>query len=169
MAGFPVQTSYAAALAVALEGAIADNTLRDYFSGINADVVEMPFGSWLALGGSVGDQGLILPAASTAKIVGVHLLNFVFAQTRQLGTTGVKVGNQITALTSGHIWVISETVAAPGDPVFIRYAAGAGGTRLGATRNAAVASETIDFTARAKYLTTCTAAGLAVVDLFGVG
>lgn len=169
MAGFPVQSTYAAALAVAIEGAIADNSFRDYFSGINADAVELPFGSWLAFGGSVGDQGLILPAASTAKIVGVHLHNFVFAQTRQLGTTGVKVGNQITALTTGHIWVISETVAAPGDPVFIRYAAGAGGTRLGATRNAAVSSETIDYTARAKYITTAAAAGLAIIDLFGVG
>lgn len=171
MAAIPVQTSYALVLNEMIEGQIADNSLRDYLSAVNAEAsAAIPFGSWVAFGGSLGDQGIILPAASTAKIAGVHFHTHSFAISTQLVLgSGIKIGSQLSVLTDGHVVVRSETNAAPGDPVFVRYAAGAGGTRLGATRNATVSSEMIDLTGKAKYLTTVTAGNLAVISLYGVG
>lgn len=166
MTAIPVQTTYGTTLPVAFAGMRADNADANVDSYLNAEAsAEMPFGVFVAVGGSLGDQGAILPAASTAKLLGVLQHAHGFAIGTQQGTTGLKAGVQLPILTRGRIWVVSETAAAPGDPVFVRYAAGAGGTQLGAVRNATVASEMIDHSSKAKYLTTCLAGGLAIISV----
>ena len=65
------QTSYALNQSGAYAGMLADgSTAQQVESRINAESsAEIPFGSFVVSGGSVGDAGAILPAASTAKLV----------------------------------------------------------------------------------------------------
>jgi hypothetical protein len=84
-----------------------------------------------------GDQTANLIAASTTPAAGI-LLN-VFAREPGVnaplsGITTWVDGATAPVLVEGAAWVVSEVAFAVNDPVFVRFAAGAGGTQLGAIR-----------------------------------
>lgn len=166
------QTSYLSAQPVAYPGMKGDAVPDTVETRINAESsAEIPFGVFVASGGSVGDPGCILPAAATLKLVlGVVLHSHAYSKgtSGELGTTGLKPKTAMNILVKGRVWVLSETTAAVGDPVFVRYASGAGGTQLGAVRNAAVSSETIDLTSKGRYVTSCTVSSAPVLALIEV-
>lgn len=160
------QTTVLLTLAAAFAGMMADTCDASRVTGVQTEAsAEIPFGVMLAKG--TGDVDCILPAASGAKLVGVlqHSHSYDPGPHGELGTTGLKPGAVLNVLRRGRIYVLVETNVAAMDRAFVRYAAGAGGTQLGAFRNAAVSSETIDLGGRAQFLTSALAGGVAVLEV----
>lgn len=172
-----VQTTYSVNPAIAFAGQKADNSSFDVDSMISTDTSSIPFGVFVAsdsASGAAGDQSAKMPAASGAVLMGVLMHSFDYARTwtdpsgtthGELDSTGLKAGAHLNVMRRGRIYVTSETAAAVGDPVHVRYSANGGNTQLGAVRNAADAGHTIDMTGKARYVSTCSASGLAVIEL----
>lgn len=160
------QTAYAETMAANFEGMLADVSMKvvDSFTQGEASA-EMPFGIMLAKG--TGDREAILPAASNAKLIGIlmHSHHYAKGDGGELGTTGVKPKATLNILRKGRLVVKVETTVAKYDRAFVRYATGAGGTQLGAWRNAAVTNETIDLGTKAQFMSAASAGGLAVVEV----
>ncbi len=118
---------------------------------------------------------IALPAASTAVLAGVTVLDHLQAQGTEATistvtdtqTSNYSVGYPIRVLRRGLIWVLCETNVAPGDPVHWRYDPSSGGTAgtVGNFRNATIASVTIDVSASCRWATVGSAGGLAVLEL----
>lgn len=164
------QLTYLSAQPVAYVGMKGDAVPSTVETRINATAsTEIPFGVFVVSGGSVGDPGAVLPSASTLKLVlGVVLHSHAYSKGTlgELGTAGLKPKTAMNILVKGRVWVMSETTAAVGDPVFVRYATGVGGTQLGAVRNATVSSEMIDLTSKGRYVTSVASApGLALIEI----
>jgi hypothetical protein len=169
------QLSYLKALPIAYPGLKGDGSMDVVETRVNADTDSIPFGVFVAAGGSIGDGGAVLPTGSTDKLFGPVVHSHTYARVwtdsdgndhGELDAVGLTPKALLNVMVKGRIWVMSETTADVGDPVFVRYAAGVGGTQLGAVRNATVSSEMIDLTAKARYLTSVASApGLALIEV----
>lgn len=161
------QTTAKSTMAVAFPGMLADNTnLRDCRSLINVEAgAEVPFG--VVVCEIAGAQQAELPdeAGDNFELAGVVVHSHSYAPGLELGTVGLKAGAVMSVLNRGRIYVLSETAAAKGDRGHVRIVAGAGGTQLGAIRNAAVGGETIDATKAIRYMETISAPGLVIVEV----
>lgn len=73
-------------------------------------------------------------------------------------------GTVTPVVRRGKVWVKVEEAVVPGDPVFARFAAGAGGTILGAFRKTADTATAVAIPS-AVYRTTAGINGLALVEL----
>ena len=153
------QTSYAAQFGPPYQGLLADlAVVRDAISKINTDSVELPFGTLLAQDAS-NDYGVKLLAASTDKLAGIGVFTFAHDPNNLLTAQGaIKVGGQIAVLTKGRIWVPVEQDVGPTDPVYARYATGAGGSTRGAFRKDADTSTAV-LIKGAFFVAAATAAG----------
>jgi hypothetical protein len=76
---------------------------------------------------------------------------------------GWPAGSMVSILRRGHIWVVTETAIAEQAQLFCRYAAGAGGSVLGAFRNDADTS-TAGAVVGLKALEACSGAGLVPAE-----
>lgn len=157
------QTSYTTTQPAAFAGLLYDVGPHDIITRITEEtVLEVPFGVVVAFGGA--DNQCELPDATTDKCLGIVVHSHDY-DASALGTVGVKPKNLLQVLRKGRIWVLAENGVAPGDRGFVRAVAGAGGTQLGAIRQAAVGGETIDATTQIVFVTTALAGGLAVVEV----
>ncbi len=91
----------------------------------------------------------------------------VGGQTSNLVTADYIDGETVPVLEQGGIWVYSEEAIADRDPVFVRVAAGAGGSVLGAFRNDADSGSCVQVTG-ARFQRDSSGAGAAWAR-FGVG
>lgn len=158
------QTSYSYTMSAAFAGMLADVGDNDIFGAVQAESsLEIPFGVMVCKGS--GDNDAKLPAASTAKLLGVLVHSHNYEPRLDLGTTGVKPGAMLNILNRGRIYVTVEEAVTKEDRAYVRYAAGAGGTQLGAFRKSAVTDETIDVTKKCKFVTSASSGGLAVVEV----
>lgn len=166
-----IQTTYLESPAVAFPGMLhgKNNTVRP---GINKEsTASTPFGFAVCYDGST-QFGVLNPDATSDKLRGIVVHSHAYSQT-ELGTgtagagTAVKgplPGAHIDVLEEGEIWVLSETDAVAGDPVFVRAVA-TGAEVEGAIRNAADSSDCIDCTEVAKYTTNAAAGGLCRIKV----
>lgn len=155
-----VQTSYSIDQAVAVEGLLGDLSPKQCRSYSATQV--LPFGRLVSLSGTAGLEAK-LPAASadvTATALGVT----VFSHDQVNGQGGYPVDAVANVLRKGTIYVLVEEAVNAEDPVFVRFAAGAGGTNLGAFRKSADTATAVALPG-AKYLTSAAADGLALIDL----
>lgn len=108
------------------------------------------------------DFAVRLPRAS-ADITGSKRFGIT---TKTRGSESASYSGQcmVNCLVDGRIWVTTEEAVTAGDPVYVRYAAGVGGTQLGAIRKSDPGSEAA-LLANAKFMTDGSAAGLAVVQV----
>lgn len=165
-----MQTSYGE-MAAAFEGMLADATIVKHADTMvqGEASAEIPFGVAVAIETSPGTDGTpgkaTLVNAAADKIAGVVLHHHAYDSRTELGTTGLKPKTLLSVLRKGRVWVKTETAVVDGDRAHIRYAAGAGGTQLGAFRNATVVSETIDATAQAVFRSTAAAGELAILEV----
>jgi hypothetical protein len=158
------QTSYSNTMTAAFAGMLADTSDNDIFGALQAEASsEIPFGVMVCKG--TGDNDAKLPAASTAKLFGVLVHSHNYEPRIDLGTVGVKPGATLNVLNRGRIHVVVEENVTREDRAYVRYAAGAGGTQLGAFRKSAVVDETIDATAKCKFVTSASAGQLAIVEV----
>jgi hypothetical protein len=163
------QLTYTTTIGKAFAGMLADTSEMVIETRVNADVVSIPFGKFVETGGSVGDQGAVLTVGS-GKILGpvVHAHNYgrTFTDSSgvvhgELDATGLVPKSVMNVLVKGRIWVLSETAAAVGDPVFVRKDTGEAGESLGSVANAADEADMIDLTAKARYITSVSSASVA--------
>lgn len=165
-----MQTSYAE-MAPAFAGMLADATKvkhADTFVQGEA-AAEIPFGVAVAIETSPGTDGT--PGKATLvnnvadKVAGIVLHSHAYDKRTELGTTGLKPKTTMAVLRKGRVWVRPETAVVDGDRGYVRAVAGAGGTQLGALRNAAVGGETIDSTGQIVFRSTAAAGGLAIAEV----
>lgn len=155
-----VQTSYALDKALGLPGCVADT----YPSGKDSKlaVAAVPFGRCVVRRAAETAEQCNLPSASTdvtARPRGISVLD----ATRKPGTA-YEANDAVTYLRKGRIWVEVEAAVAVDGDVFVRFAAGAGGTALGAFRGDADTATAVALPT-AKFLTATSGAGLALVEV----
>jgi hypothetical protein len=100
------QTSVASAMTAALQaGQIADSCrLNDVASYVSEESsAEMPFGRMLAQG--TADDGALLMAAATDKMIGVLTHSQAYERDTEIGDTGVKPKMTLGVMKCGRIWV----------------------------------------------------------------
>jgi hypothetical protein len=157
------QTSTSATLTNAYAGMLVSSephTIRSYVNGESS--AEIPFGVMVGQG-TLTNEAINL-AAITDKLVGIVVHSHAYAKTDELGTTGLKAGVVMNVLAKGTIWVLTEETVTPASPVYVR-AVVAGVEVAGAFRDSADASDLIDISHIARYLTGCTGAGLVQLSI----
>lgn len=148
-----------------IEGQAADNgkcDTRSYAAG-----VDITNGRFVVMGST--DGRCKLPTATgeitDGKLLGISGYDPMKMVNWPAGTTvPYPQGTTVPVIRKGVVWVRVEEAVAPGDPVFVRFAAGAGGTALGAARKSADTATAVQCPG-AVYLDTAVANGLARVDL----
>lgn len=155
------QTSVTATPTLGKAGLIADMSPNaDVRSYANESSSEIPFGVMVKQG-TGDDQCLPLESGDTAPLfIGVTVYNPSAAKPYVLGDTGIKQYGTLGVMQKGVIWVPVEEAVTPASAVLVRIIA-AGSEVAGAFRDTADASDCIDISSCARYLTTTTGAGLA--------
>ena len=133
----PVQSTYEIAHGAAFDGAVVDGQLKNIFSAAAA-VTPIPFGRFVALAtaGPTGPASVRLPTSSSD----VTLVGSGFSVRVQddvadsLDVLQNEIGDDVSVLDFGVIYVKVESNVVAYSPVFVRYAAGAGGSELGIAR-----------------------------------
>ena len=155
---------------VGLPGMIADSnpyTLNTLNNG--EATLKIPFGAAMKFDATSG--GYKLPAAAgdvtnrmAVALIGTRGLNSSYINgVLTIGEVdGVSVGNSVTGVLDGVIWVQVEEAVNLGQQCFIRFASGTGGTQLGSFRASA---DTATAAAHPSwyYLSSASAAGYAQV------
>lgn len=160
----PIQTTYGFDFPVGFAGQLADINDNEIVSGVLEGAANIPFGVGLKKGAS--DDGYVLPAASTDLVEGIAVHthsrdNFGFSALTP-STAGVKPQQTMNVLRRGTIYVVVEEAVAAHDPAFVRFAAGAGGTQLGAFRKSADTA-TAAAVKGGRFLSSAAAGGIAKV------
>lgn len=165
------QTAYTQDPAVAIEGMLADASFaKEVLSAIADEAIA--FGRAIArtTGGPADDRPprAVLPTTAAEITTGVFLgISRADTTLEQAATpVGYAVDTTIGYLRKGRIWVLTEEAVALGDPVFARFAAGAGGSILGLFRNDADTASAAQIPG-ASFRSAVGAAGLAIVELTG--
>jgi hypothetical protein len=174
-----VQTSYSKNPSVAFPGVLYDVGPHDIITGVNRDVISMPFGTVVAAKTSspTSDFDAILPASSGAYPMGIvvhsHDYARVFTDAQgnvvgELDSVGLKPGAILQVLRKGRIWVLTEdgSVLAFQSRLYTRYSANGGATQLGACRGSDDSGHAIDLTKLGQFITSqATVGGLVVVEV----
>jgi hypothetical protein len=159
-----IQTSYSYDMVVAFAGQLADLNDNESRSGNLEGAINIPFGIGLKKGAA--DDGYIVPTLIGDICVGIsvhtHAIDTIGLSGLSPTTAGIQPGEVFTVLRRGYIWVKVEEAVNRGDPVYMRYAAGAGGTILGSFRKSADTA-TASLVKGAQYMSTALAAGYAVL------
>ena len=113
---------------------------------------EIPFGAGVVL--DVSGQGLcMLPDADDNQFLGVALLDPTGPEGSASVDSAYPVEAAVCVMKQGDVWVRVEDTVTPGDPVFVRFTAGAGGTVLGRFRADADTASAFEVT-NARWKTT---------------
>lgn len=155
------QTSYSINQAGGQAGGIADDGRHDVVSATNPTAAT-PFGAAVAYGAVDGDCKL--PSSSTDKILGVAILEQTKEQALGTGVVNYPAGSLISVLKRGRINVAVENAVVAGGPVYVRFAAGAGGALLGAFRSDADTGSAV-IVDGALFATSAASGGIAIVDM----
>jgi hypothetical protein len=157
------QTSVSIQQGVAFDGMLGDaSMLKDCRSYVNEEAsAEIPFGVMVAQG--TGDDGCLKLAATSDKLIGIVVHSHSYQKDNELGSTGLKPTVVLSVLTRGKIWVPVEEAVTPASDVLVRAVAG-GSEVAGAFRDTADSTDCIDISSWARYLTSTTAAGRALLE-----
>ena len=155
---------------LAIEGGMADISLdREIRSAVVK--VDVGFGLFITYAaGAVDDRTphAVLPTTAL-EITDPTALGFALADTTLPGplapaaAVGWETDSVCRYMRSGCLWVLPEVAVSYGDPVFVRFAAGAGGADLGRTRTDADTASAAQLPG-AFFKSTTSAAGLAVIE-----
>jgi hypothetical protein len=126
---------------------------------------EVPFGCFVCKDERSDDaQAVRLPRQST-DVTGLRGEGFVVADfTKSAYGQSYHRNSMVSILRKGYMFVLVEDAVTKGGGVYVRYAAGAGGTQLGACRSADPGSEAA-LLPSARYETSAGAGELAVVEI----
>lgn len=157
------QTSVTVGMTRAFAGMLGDVAYsKNCQSYVNSEAsAEIPFGVMVGQGAT--DDTCLKLAAITDKMIGIVAHSHAYNKDNELGTTGLKPKVTVDVLKKGTIWVPVEEAVTPASAVLVRAVA-AGAEVAGAFRDTADASDLIDCSAFARYLTTTTGAGFALLE-----
>lgn len=106
-----------------------------------------------------------LPRLSTDVTAGLFLGVLAANTSKSPASGGWEAGSIPDILRMGHIYVLVEGTGTEGAPLFVRYAAGAGGSQLGAFRTDADTSTAVAIPGM-RALETWTASGIVLAELY---
>jgi hypothetical protein len=162
------QTAYLTNQVIAkIPGVLADSGFHDAIS--RAAQIAMPFGR-LGIFGTVPDKQVTSPTATgqvttTSGVAGIVLASQDIENNPAALTNPVyPIGDAVPLLRKGRVLVLVEEIVTNASSVFIRFAAGAGGTVLGSFR-ASADTATAVAAPYCKYLSGAAAQGFAVVEI----
>lgn len=158
-----VQTSVLDDLALSAPGVFRGNPRATH---TRVAEVAIQAGCFVVQGTADGQGKLPTSSGDVAKGLGVAPY-FALNDSRfpSGGSAGVtyQIGDTVEA-GIGQVWVTVEEAVSPMDAVYVRYDTGAGGSQKGAFRKSADTSTAAALTG-ARYLTTASAGGLALVEI----
>lgn len=111
------------------------------------------------------DKGVKLMTAANNKLAGIVVWAENFHTPSEIDANGLRPGCSFGCLSEGDIIVTSEAAVTPASGVHVRFTANGGNTVIGAFTGTADATHTIDISPFARWLTSCGAAGKAVLRL----
>lgn len=169
----PVQTSYLTSSPPAFPGMDFHHALNSHTSAIQAEAsAEIPFGIFVARATSTdyfGKPKSLLLTAAANFILGAVIHQHTYNPETDLGTVGLKPKTVMDIRTSGALWMLCEQAVTVTDPVYARFAAGAG-TQKGAVRKTAdvvSSADTAVLLKGARFLAASTLVGsIYVVPVF---
>lgn len=153
------QTTYARSFTQAFAGQLGDSGPVRIGSYVNDQGADISAGVFVSL---KAEGTCDLPAGSTEILAGVVLNSFARDPDSLTGTTAVQAGDVAPILEEGAVWVRCEEAMAITDNVFVRHAAGAGGSALGLVRNDADTASARRVSG-ARILVPSTGAGLVLI------
>ena len=162
-----VQQSYALTHAALLEGQLSD--IRDNTIGtfINETTVVQPFGDLQVYntGGTVANSSKTITATGDT-VVGINVLTYV-DETALNGDLrpGVKVDQVLNVANEGAVAVYVTGAVTPASPVRVLYSASGTG-KAGQFSHAFASGKTVRLS-NARFLSSTTGAGLAILELNG--
>jgi hypothetical protein len=136
------QTAYERDMDKAFPGLIADLRPREIDSKLWEDSTDGIFGIFVTRG--TNDNQVLLPTSAADQMLGVVVAQQGAKSLALLATSIViEEKESLNVMREGNIYVTTEDACVPGDQVFVRYASGAGGTQLGASRTDDPGSEAV--------------------------
>lgn len=162
-----VQQSYALTHAALIEGQLSDlrdNTIGSYVNETN-DV--LAFGNIVSYStsGTVANSAKTL-AATGETVLGINVLTYVDETARDANSRpGVKVAQAVNVLNQGAVAVYVTGTVTPASPVRVLYSASGTG-KAGQFSHAFASGKTVRLS-NARFLTSTTGSGLAVLEMNG--
>lgn len=160
------QTSYTVNQLTAFAGQLGDIGPHDIGSYVWKYSGALPAGVGVVQD-TTSDPAIKSPGASTDVTTELFIGVTVLSQAHENIVSGggsYKQNDAVSVIKKGRVWVQVEEAVTPTSPVFVRYASGAGGTQLGAFRASADTASAAQLS-KARYLTSASAQGFALVDL----
>lgn len=144
---------------ISVKGGLADLGITNKVTRASAAVI--PFGLGLAL----LSTGLVaIPSAGSFEFAGIAVMKHK-AQSNADGFAQYEIGEAISVIRKGRIWVYSEVAVDPTADVYLRYTANTGPTRIpGDFLKTADSSKAQQIT-NARWVSTTSAAGLAILEI----
>ena len=162
-----VQQSYALTHAALLEGQLADIRDNTISTCINETAVVQPFGDLQVynVAGTVANSATTISGA-TGTVLGVNILTYV-DETAVNGDArpGVKINQVMNVANEGAVAVYVTGTVTPASPVRVLYSASGTG-KAGQFSHAFASGKTVRLS-NARFLTSTTGSGLAVLELNG--
>jgi hypothetical protein len=150
--------------AVGFPGQFADAGFGDVISRVAE--VAVPFGKFVVQGTDKDNQANLPGAATditnTLLRLGIAMKTHGIESDPNVALPTYPIKSVMSVMKKGRAWVVVEESVSPSDPVYVRYAAGGSGKgsfgkTAGSTERALLAN--------ARYLTTASADGLAMVEV----
>lgn len=158
----PVQTTYEAERPAGFEGQRATLDTVSIISKA-AEGSDIAFGRAVVRG--TADDQAILPSIAGEDFLGITEMTTAWSQDEN-DLHQYDENREMNIMRMGEIYVYTEQAVVPGDPVFFRHTAGAGGSVIGRFRKDADTA-TADQIPGATFETTAGAGELAKVQLTG--
>lgn len=146
-------------------GMLADSGNNDIISRALGGAADSPFGVMVAYGADPAKE-CVAPAdgAAIAALMGVTVHKHTPDRASLSGTEGLTPDSMVDVIRKGRVVVVVEEAVTPGDAVFVRHTA-AGAEVKGAFRTDADGGDAVDISTKARWESTTTGAGLAILDL----
>ena len=162
-----VQQSYALIHAALLEGQLSDIRDNTISTCINETAVVQPFGDLQVynVAGTVANSATTISGA-TGTVLGVNILTYVDeTAVNSDSRPGVKIDQVMNVANEGAVAVYVTGTVTPASPVRVLYSASGTG-KAGQFSHAFASGKTVRLS-NARFLTSTTGSGLAVLELNG--
>ena len=156
------QLTYPVEMAIAFPGLLATGSKhRETLSRKSEEATSFGYGNAVVRGTDPDTQALLPTGAADVLGVAQH------SHANAIGSDGLNLVDDeklFNVLHIGSIYVEVEEAVTPASPVFVRVAAGAGGTQLGAFRASADTATALAASGM-RFLTSAASGGFAVLEI----
>lgn len=155
------QLTYNVSQPIGIAGQKADTGPMDVLSRVSEEATAFPYGVAVVRGTNPDTQALLPTGAATLLGVAMHSHA---AENDLSAAASVEDERMFNVCHDGRLLVKVEEAVTPASTVYVRIAAGAGGTQKGAFRASADTASALAATGM-RYLTSASSGGLAVLEI----